>query len=146
MPLFGVFRAFLVGFRVVVWVCIVWVICVACGAFVCVRCLAVLWLAACLPFLLSFRLAFCPFISLPVFRLSSSVCPLVLSCLSCFGFVVAFSLSDVQTKRKGANCCPLRPLLSCCGLCCYLAASGMMKLLQAVSSLSASPAIQATVK
>ena len=34
MPLFGVFRAFLARFGVVVWVCVVWVLCVACGAFV----------------------------------------------------------------------------------------------------------------
>ena len=38
-------------------------------------------------------------------------CPLALSWLSCFGFVVAFSLSDVQTKRKGAKCLPC--VLSC---------------------------------
>ena len=36
MPLFGVFRGFLEGFGVVVWVCSSWALCVACGAFVCV--------------------------------------------------------------------------------------------------------------
>ena len=34
MALFRVFRAFLAGFVVVVWVCVVLVLCVACGAFV----------------------------------------------------------------------------------------------------------------
>ena len=37
MALFRVFRGFLAGFGVVVWVCVAWVLCVACGAFVCVR-------------------------------------------------------------------------------------------------------------
>ena len=32
MPLFRIFRGFLAGFGVVVWVCIVWVLCVDCGA------------------------------------------------------------------------------------------------------------------
>ena len=36
MALFRVLRAFLAGFGVVVWVCVVLVLCVACGAFVCV--------------------------------------------------------------------------------------------------------------
>ena len=36
MALFRVFRAFLAGFGVGVWVCISLVLCVACGAFVCV--------------------------------------------------------------------------------------------------------------
>ena len=35
VPLFGVFRGFLEGFGAVVWVCVGLVICVACGAFVC---------------------------------------------------------------------------------------------------------------
>ena len=34
MPLFRVLRAFLARFGVVVWVCLAWVLCVACGAFV----------------------------------------------------------------------------------------------------------------
>ena len=34
MPLFRVLRAFLEGFGVVVWVCVVLVLCVACVAFV----------------------------------------------------------------------------------------------------------------
>ena len=37
MALFRVFRAFLARFGVVVWDCVVLVLCVACGAFVCVR-------------------------------------------------------------------------------------------------------------
>ena len=37
MALFRVFRAFLARFGVVVWVCVVLVVCVACGAFVCVN-------------------------------------------------------------------------------------------------------------
>ena len=37
MVLFRVFRAFLARFGVVVWVCVVLVLCVACGAFVCVN-------------------------------------------------------------------------------------------------------------
>ena len=36
MALFRVFMAFLARFGVVVWVCVVLVLCVACGAFVCV--------------------------------------------------------------------------------------------------------------
>ena len=36
MPLFRVFRGFLEGFGAFVWVCVVLVLCVACGAFVCV--------------------------------------------------------------------------------------------------------------
>ena len=36
MALFRVLRAFLAWFGVVVWVCVVLVVCVACGAFVCV--------------------------------------------------------------------------------------------------------------
>ena len=67
------------------------------------------------PFVLPFVLAFVLLAFL--FSLCSSCLLLVLlPCLSCFVFVVAFSLSDVQTKRKGAKSCPLRPLLSCCGL------------------------------
>ena len=34
VALFRVFRAFLEGFMVFVWVCVVLVLCVACGAFV----------------------------------------------------------------------------------------------------------------
>ena len=34
MPLFSVLKGFLEGFGVVVWVCVGWVVCVACGAFV----------------------------------------------------------------------------------------------------------------
>ena len=37
MALFRVFRGFLGGFMVRMWVCIGWVLCVACVAFVCVR-------------------------------------------------------------------------------------------------------------
>ena len=37
IALFRVLRAFLAGFVVVVWVCIVRVLCVACAAFVCVN-------------------------------------------------------------------------------------------------------------
>ena len=36
MALFRVLRAFLARFGVVVWVCVVLALCVACGAFVCV--------------------------------------------------------------------------------------------------------------
>ena len=36
MALFRVLRAFSAGFRVLVWVCIISVLCVACVAFVCV--------------------------------------------------------------------------------------------------------------
>ena len=36
MPLFGVLRAILAGFVCLVWVCVALVLCVACGAFVCV--------------------------------------------------------------------------------------------------------------
>ena len=36
VALFRVLRAFLAGFGVLVWVCVVLVLCVACGAFVCV--------------------------------------------------------------------------------------------------------------
>ena len=36
MPLFRVLRAFLAGFGAFVWVCVSCVLCVACGAFVCV--------------------------------------------------------------------------------------------------------------
>lgn len=34
VALFGVLRAFLEGFSCPVWVCLAWVLCVACGAFV----------------------------------------------------------------------------------------------------------------
>ena len=34
MPLFGVLRGFLEGFMGFVWVCLAWVLCVACVAFV----------------------------------------------------------------------------------------------------------------
>ena len=51
MPLFRILRRFIWVYRLLVWVCSFWVICVACGAFVCVRCLAVLWLVACFAFL-----------------------------------------------------------------------------------------------
>ena len=37
MALFRVLRAFLARFGAFVWVCVVLVVCVACGAFVCVR-------------------------------------------------------------------------------------------------------------
>ena len=37
MALFRVLRAFPAGFGVLVWVCIGWGLCVACGAFVCVN-------------------------------------------------------------------------------------------------------------
>ena len=43
-----------------------------------------------------------------------SLCGLFLG--SFVGVVGSFSLSDVQTKRKGAKVCPLRPLLSCRGV------------------------------
>ena len=60
-------------------------------------------------------------VALPLLSLA---CPLSLPCLSLWlvlgfpfvGVVVSFSLSDVCAKRKGAKCCSLRPLLSCCGL------------------------------
>ena len=64
----------------------------ACGVFA--------LLFPCLPSFLSFAFPF-------LFLLCSSCLLLVLfPCLSCFVFVagVAFSLSDVQTKRKGAPC------------------------------------------
>lgn len=58
------------------------------------------------------------FLSLPCFWGFAFVAPwlVLLFCLSCFGFVVSFSLSDVQTKRKGAKCfCVLScPVVVCC--------------------------------
>ena len=104
----GVFR----GFPLLDVGYIASMLCVACGAFVCVRCLAVLWLEACLPpFFLFFLFFAFLFISLPAF--CPSPCLLCSGCLllvllSCLSFpalfVVSFSLADVQTKRKGALC------------------------------------------
>ena len=37
MALFRVLKGFLARFGVLVWVCIAWVLCAACGAFVCVN-------------------------------------------------------------------------------------------------------------
>ena len=64
----------------------------------------------------------------------------------CLWSFVAFSLSDEYAKRKGAKCfC----VLSSCVVGCVgysIAASGIRKLLQAVSILRFFPAIHATVK
>lgn len=90
-------------------------------------------------------LCFCPF-ACPFLSslLLSSGCSLSLPCFSLW-VVVSFSLSDYTCKKKG-RAVLVRPLLSCCGLYCYFAASGITKLLRAVSILSAFPAIHATVK
>ena len=110
MALFRIFRAFLGGFPCWMWVCIASMLCVACGAFVCVRCLAVLGLVACLPLFLSFclspfafrfislllLLSFCPCVSVSaLFCLSSC---LVFPFLLCF--VVSFSLTDYMQKER----------------------------------------------
>ena len=85
--------------------CIASMLCVACGAFVCVRCLAVLWLDACLPPFYPFFIFFAfVFRFFSVFALLLSFCPCVsvsaLLCLpSCLVFVVAFSLTDYTQKR-----------------------------------------------
>lgn len=90
----------------------------ACGVFAFVF----LLLFLCLPFVFSPCPAFCPFALSFVLSLLllSFACPLALSLLSCFVFSfgvagVAFSLSDVQTKRKGAIPCVLScPVVGCC--------------------------------
>ena len=93
----GVFKGFY-GVRVTL------VLCVDCVAFVCVRCLAVLGLVACLPSFCPFSFFFagfcpfaCPFLSL---LLLSSGCPLSLPCLSLW-VVVSFSLSVALHPPKG---------------------------------------------
>ena len=93
----GVFKGFY-GVRVTL------VLCVDCVAFVCVRCLAVLGLVACLP-------SFCPFFFF--------VLPCLLSCsLSCFlgfvGWLLALFPFGWTGYKKGRN--SLRPLLVCCVL------------------------------
>ena len=109
MALFRVLRAFIWVYRLLVWVCSSWVLCVACGAFVCVRCLAVLRLVACLPLFLSLCLPFSCFMLL-LCSLFSSFLLVVLPCLfSCpggflwafVGVVGFFSLSVAQGKKKG---------------------------------------------
>ena len=106
MALFRVFRAFLARFGVVVWVCVVLVLCVACVAFVRVRCLAVLGLVACLPF-------FCPFFfffatvfillsSAFLLCLSSGALPLLFSACPCgflCGLLFLFPLRTMRKKR-----------------------------------------------
>ena len=93
-----------------------------CGAFVRVRCLAVLGLVACLPpFFLFFLFFAFLFVSLPAFCpspcLFCSGC-LLLVLLSCLSFPALFCSFffpfGLYAKRKGRN--SLRPLLSCCGL------------------------------
>ena len=79
-----------------------------------------------LPFVLSLCSCFLSFI-LSALSWLSFACPLALSFLYCFAFVVgvAFSLSDVQTKRKGAISC----VLSCpvVGLLCKIGFSVLVK-------------------
>ena len=115
MALFRVLGAFLGGFSCSVWVCLAWVLCVACVAFVRVRCLAVLWLVACLPLFLS---------SLPLFFFFAYLlglclcCPLlvllpalfVLLCLWVLCFLFPFR---TIRKKKGRKVFSSRPLLSC---------------------------------
>ena len=118
MALFRVFRGFLEGFPCWMWVCIACVLCVACGAFVCVRCLAVLWLEACFAFRFSLFLCVCPaFILLSLCLCVGNPLLAFLPCLC--GCVVgfSFSLSDVQTKRKGA---PYWCVLSWCVVGCFI--------------------------
>ena len=117
MALFAILRGFLEGFWGFVWVCSFWVLCVACGAFVCVRCLAVLWPVACLPLFLFF----CPFVFLscpasPALLLGFLPCLLScsLSCLlgfvACSGFLLGLLfLFPFRTicKRQGAIPCVL---------------------------------------
>ena len=106
-----------------------------CGAFVRVRCLAVLGLVACLPpfflFFLFFAflfisllllLSFCPCVSASALLCLSSC--LVFPFLLCF--VVSFSLSDYMQKEKGAIPC----VLSCpvVGLLCKIGFSVLVKL------------------
>ena len=98
-----------------------------------------------------FRLSFSSFLLLSsLFLLSSCSCPalptfllFVLFCWLCgLAFFPFRTASD--TKRKGAIPCVLScPVVVCCH---YIAASGIVKLLQAVSTLRAFPAIHATVK
>ena len=93
----------------------------------------------------SSSLLFCPFV-LPFASLflSALACPFALSFLSWFVFVVSFSLTDYMQK-KGRSVL-VRPLFVCC-VCVqigYSAASGITKLLQAVSILNELPEIQAT--
>ena len=96
--------------------CFAWVVWLLCACIV----RRIKGLLRVLPFVFALCLCFCS--SLSCFF----ACPLVL-CLSflslfvgcswvSFWVVVSFSLTDDQTKREGAKCCPLRPRLSCCGL------------------------------
>ena len=71
-------------------------------------------LLLCLPFFLPLCSCFYLFSCFPrLVLLAAWLLILVLSSLSLW-VVVSFSLADVCAKRKGAKCCSLRPLLSCC--------------------------------
>ena len=114
---FGAFQRVLWGF---VWVCVVLVICVACGAFVRVNSQAALWLVACLPSfflylpsLLSFLPSFCP-----VFILFVLLCSGCLSLSSCIVFValwvwLLFPFPFRTTRKKKGRAVLVRPLLVC---------------------------------
>ena len=105
MPLFSVLRGFLARFGVRMYICMGLGFCVDCGAFVRVRCLAVIWLVACLPLFFPFFIFFayllglclcCPWLVLLVAWLLL----LVLSSLSLWVVVVSFSLSDYAQKER----------------------------------------------
>ena len=120
MAPFRVLRAFLAWFGGFVWVCLVCVLCADCVGF-CAR-VELGGLKTCGVFAFRFLLLSClnlfdsrlflfAFVDLVVLLL-------VLSFLSGFVFVVvSFSLTDVQTKRKGAIPCvlsrPIRVLKYC---------------------------------
>ena len=119
------FKGVLAGFGVRMYVCMGLGLCVDYGAFVCVRCLAVLWLVACLPLFCPLLSSSCPFalvfaflftslLQLSLFVLLSSACPLSLCGLLLF----LFPLRTIRKKKGRAVL--VRPLLSCCGLwACY---------------------------
>ena len=129
MALFRVFRAFLARFGVVVWVCVVRVLCVACGAlYACGvrRIKGLMRVCSCfssfayllLPFVLSLCSCFCPFVLLCF----GCLLLVLLSCLVCFCvfvvFVVSFSLSDYTQKERAQRFCPC--VLSLCVVGCFI--------------------------
>ena len=120
MPLFRVLRAFLARFGVVVWVCVVLVICLACVALCACRVRRIKGLRrVCLQFIPLFAsiypficLSFCPccpvLVILPILSIVA-LCGLV---VGCFRFFFPYGL---YAKRKGAKCLPC--VLSCPVVC-----------------------------
>ena len=115
MPLFAILRGFLAGFPCWMWVCIASMLCVACGAFVRVRCLAVLGLVAC------FTFRFLLFSSCPLF-FSFRPALVLLPCLAsalvlwvclCCGCWLSFPFGRLQIQKEGARVASLPAVLVC---------------------------------